>query len=80
LFPIRRRNVSYLNPAITTYINGTEMNPVQIDTSAAATDTIAYVVTDSEGLASTSTRTVIIQPATTQAIDASGTTATTTSQ
>jgi hypothetical protein len=41
------------------------MNPVQIDTTAAATDTIAYVVTDSQGLTSTSTRTVIIEPATT---------------
>jgi hypothetical protein len=27
------------------------MNPVQIDTTQAATDTIAYVVTDSAGLA-----------------------------
>jgi hypothetical protein len=32
-----------------------------LDTSAAATDTINYVVTDSQGLTSTSTRTVIIQ-------------------
>ena len=37
------------------------MNPVQIDTSTTATDTIDYVVTDSSGNTSTSTRTVIIQ-------------------
>jgi hypothetical protein len=32
-----------------------------IDTTQAATDTIAYVATDQNGLTSTSTRTVIIQ-------------------
>jgi hypothetical protein len=41
---------------ITTYVNGTPMNPVQLDT-------IDYVATDSQGLTSTSTRTVIIQAA-----------------
>jgi hypothetical protein len=46
-----------------TYLNGTEMSPVQIDTSEAATDTIDYVVIDQSGLTSTSTRTVIIEPA-----------------
>jgi hypothetical protein len=39
------------------------MNPVQLDTSTAATDTIDYVATDQSGLAATSTRIVIIQPA-----------------
>jgi len=34
---------------------------VQIDTTAAATDTIHYVVTDGAGLTATSTRTVIIE-------------------
>ena len=38
-------------------------SPIELDTSAAATDTIAYVVTDSQGLTSTSTRTVIVEPA-----------------
>ncbi|MGD0762464.1 MAG: immunoglobulin-like domain-containing protein [Roseiarcus sp.] len=52
-----------LNLGIATFVNGAPMNPVQIDTSAAATDTIDYVVTDSQGLTSTSTRTVIILPA-----------------
>jgi hypothetical protein len=52
-----------LNLGITTYVNGAPMNPVQLDTSTAATDTIAYVATDSAGLTSTSTRTVIIQAA-----------------
>jgi hypothetical protein len=36
---------------------------VEIDTGTAATDTIAYVVTDSQGLTATSTRTVIVQAA-----------------
>jgi hypothetical protein len=39
------------------------MNPVQLDTTQAATDTIQYVATDQSGLAATSTRTVIIQAA-----------------
>jgi hypothetical protein len=30
-----------LNLGITTYVNGTPMNPVQLDTTQAATDTIA---------------------------------------
>jgi hypothetical protein len=50
-----------LNLGITTYVNGTEMSPVQVDTSTAATDTIDYVVTDSTGLTSTSTRSVIVE-------------------
>jgi hypothetical protein len=39
------------------------MNPIQIDTSTEATDTIDYVAADENGLTSTSTRTVIIQAA-----------------
>jgi hypothetical protein len=50
-----------LNLGITTYVNGALMNPVQIDTGAVATDTVAYAVTDQSGLAATSTQTVIIQ-------------------
>jgi hypothetical protein len=34
-----------LNLGITTYVNGTPMNPLQIDTSTVATDTIAYATT-----------------------------------
>ena len=52
-----------LNLGIQTYLNGTLESPITLDTSAAATDTIAYVVTDSQGLTSTSTRTVIVEPA-----------------
>jgi hypothetical protein len=37
------------------------MNPIVIDTSQAATDTIDYVSTESQGLTSTSTGTVIIE-------------------
>jgi hypothetical protein len=50
-----------LNLSVTTYVNGTEMSPVQIDTTQAATDTIDYVATDQNGLTSTSTRTVIVE-------------------
>jgi hypothetical protein len=53
------------------------MSPVQIDTSAAATDTVQYVATDQNGLTATSTRTVIIEPAATPSIvptDAASTT------
>jgi hypothetical protein len=45
------------------------MNPIQLDTTQAATDTIQYVATlpaqagDQSGVTSTSTRTVIIQAA-----------------
>jgi hypothetical protein len=50
-----------LNLSITTYVNGIETSPVQIDTSTVATDTIDYVATDQNGLTSTSTRTVVIE-------------------
>jgi hypothetical protein len=50
-----------LDLGLTTYVNGTEMSPVQIDTSTAATDTIDYVATDQNGVAATSTRTVFIE-------------------
>jgi hypothetical protein len=52
-----------LNLGITTYVNGAPMNPIQLDTTQAATDTIAYVATDQSGLASTTTRTVIVEAA-----------------
>jgi hypothetical protein len=50
-----------VNLDITTYVNGTLMNPVQLDTTQAATDTIQYVATDQSGLTSTSKRTVIVE-------------------
>jgi len=63
-----------LNLDITTYVNDIEMSPVQIDTSAVATDTIDYVVTDAEGNTATSTRTVIIETASdTQEVTATST-------
>ncbi len=52
-----------LNLGIQTYLNDTLESPITLDTSAAATDTIAYVVTDSQDLTSTTTRTVIVEPA-----------------
>jgi lysophospholipase L1-like esterase len=72
-----------LNLGITTYVNGIEMSPVQIDTTQVATDTIDYVVTDQNGLTSTSTRTVIIEAAAAPSIvpsDDASTTATSTAQ
>jgi hypothetical protein len=68
-----------LNLGITTYVNGIETSSVQIDTSAAATDTIDYVATDQSGNASTSTRTVIIESPSIVPTDGASTTATTTS-
>jgi len=50
-----------LNLGIQTFVNGAPMNPIQLDTSAAATDTIDYAATDQSGLTSTSTRIVIIE-------------------
>jgi hypothetical protein len=51
-----------------------------LDTSTAATDTMAYVATDQSGITSTSTRTVIIQaPSIVPSADASST-ATSTAQ
>src|SRR5579862_2928948 len=70
-----------LNLGIATYVNGVEMSPVQIDTSAAATDTIDYIATDQNGLTSTSTRIVIIEATTAPSIvptTGASTTATTT--
>jgi hypothetical protein len=72
--------IADLNLGIHTFVNGFATNPVQLDTSTAATDTIAYVVTDSAGLSSTSTRTVIVQAAALVSNDASSTSATTTAQ
>jgi hypothetical protein len=49
-----------LNLGIKTFLNGTLTDNVAIDTSAAVTDTIDYVVTDNAGNTATSTRTIII--------------------
>ena len=46
-----------------TFLNGALVSSIAIDTSQAATDTIDYVATDQSGLTATSTRTVIIQAA-----------------
>ena len=48
------------NPTVRTFLNGTLVSDIVLDT-APATDTIDYVVTDQNGLTSTSTRTVIIE-------------------
>jgi hypothetical protein len=50
-----------LNLGIVSYLNGSPVSTIQLDTTQTATDTIAYVVTDSQGLAATSTRTVIVE-------------------
>ena len=50
-----------LNLGIKTFLNGALVSPITLDTSAAATDTIDYVATDTWGNTATSTRTVIVQ-------------------
>ena len=45
-----------------TFLNGTLVSNINLDTSQAATDTIDYVATDQDGLTATSTRTVLIEP------------------
>ncbi len=51
-----------LNLGIHTFLNGALMSDIVLDTSTTATDTIDYVATDQNGLTSTSTRTVLIEP------------------
>jgi len=68
------------NLGLKTFLNGTLVSNIVIDTSQVATDTIDYVATDQNGLSSTSTRTVLIEPAAAPSIvspdDASTTAAT----
>ena len=52
-----------LNLGIKTFLNGALVSDIALDTSAPATDTIDYVARDTNGLTSTSTRTVIIESA-----------------
>jgi hypothetical protein len=52
------------NLGITTFLNGTLVSNIVLDTSEIATDTIDYVATDTAGLTATSTRTVLIEPTT----------------
>jgi len=67
-----------LNLGIKTFLNGTLTSNIVIDTTEAATDTIAYVATDQSGLTATSTRTVIIEasPSIAPTAEASSTTTT----
>jgi hypothetical protein len=51
-----------LNLGIKTFLNGKLVSNIVIDTSSIATDTIDSVATDSGGLTSTSTRTILIEP------------------
>jgi hypothetical protein len=72
-----------LNLGIKTFLNGALVSNIVLDTSAAATDTIDYVATDANGLAATSTRTVIVQAqqgSTATTTDATTTDATSTGQ
>ena len=47
-----------------TFLNGTLVSNIVIDTSEVATDTIDYIATDTAGLTATSTRTILIEAAT----------------
>ena len=51
---------SDLNLGIHTFVDGIASDPVVIDTAAAGTHSIDYVVTGISGLTSTTTRTVIV--------------------
>ncbi len=55
-----------LNLGVQTFVGTTPMSQAVIDTSAPATYHIYYVVTDANGLTSTSTRTVIVQAVTSE--------------
>jgi hypothetical protein len=61
------------NLGFETFLNGTLVSNILIDTSQAATDTIDYVATDSNGLTATSTRTVIVEAVTIASSTASST-------
>ena len=52
-----------LNLGIKTFLNGALVSNIVLDTTEAATDTIQYVATDQNGLAATTTRTVIVERA-----------------
>jgi hypothetical protein len=56
-----------LNLGIKMFLNGMLTSNIVVDTSAVATDTIDYVVTDSNGITATSTRTVIVEAPTSPA-------------
>ena len=53
-----------LNLGLKYFLNGTLVSNIVLDTSQVATDTIDYVATNANGLSATSTRTILIQPAT----------------
>lgn len=67
------------NLGVKTFLNGTLVSNIVIDTSSVATDTIDYVATDTDGLTATSTRTVIIDTVA-STVTASSTDATSTAQ
>jgi hypothetical protein len=50
------------NLGIKTYLNGTLVSDIVLDTSSEATDTIDYVAIDAAGNTATSTRTVLVDP------------------
>ena len=61
-----------------TFLNGTLVSNIVVDTSQVATDTIDYVAADTDGLTATSTRTVLIEPAASSVAEADTVTASTT--
>ena len=66
------------NLGLKTFLNGTLVSNIVIDTSQVATDTIDYVATDTAGLTATSTRTVLIEALASSAAAADTMTASTT--
>jgi hypothetical protein len=69
-----------LNLSIKTFHNDTLVSNIVLDTSSQATDTIDYVATDPSGVATTSTRTLIVEARAIVPNDDASTTSTTTAQ
>ena len=63
--PRRQRHTRHAPAGHLTFLNGTLVSNIVIATRRVATDTIDYVATDEDGLTATSTRTILIEPATT---------------
>lgn len=51
-----------LQLGIHTFLNGSKVDAIQLDTSTTSTSMIDYVATDQSGTTATATRTVIVRP------------------
>jgi hypothetical protein len=74
------REAGNTNLGYQTFLNGTLVSNIVLDTSHVATDTIDYVAMDTNGNTATSTRTVLIEDVVSSAPTATTTDATSTAQ